>query len=171
MLQSHSTIVRSHEHCSLTIIRPYKLQHQTRTVQLIAARSIQVWLLQWREEGIFLFRDITPARTGAPAIRNCVLPFLCAFAKLISDSDGGLKKSCHKAGACSKPPHTQLSRLVTILGYWSMGQGKYSSSLLHSVESHFSFHSNTSTDHAKFSVITVYNNFSYICSVPKSHTT
>lgn len=144
------------------IIRHYKLQHQTGTMQLIAARSIQVWLLQ-RGEGIFLFREITTARTGAPGVRSCVFSFFCAFARLISDCDGQLKKSCHKAGAYSKPTHTQLSGFVTILGYWSMGQGKYSSSVLHAVESHFYFHANTSTGHFKVSAITLYTHFSYIC--------
>lgn len=50
-------------------------------------------------------------------------------------------------------------RVVTTLGYWPMGQGKYSSSLLRSVESHFFFHANTSTDQVKFSAITVYTFF------------
>lgn len=117
-------IVGSLVHCSLIIIRPYKLQHQIRTVHLIAARSIQARLTQWREE-IFLFRE-TAANTGAPEIRRCVLPEMrfalpLCLAMLISNSDGCINKSCRKAGVCSKPPHAQLSSFVTALSYWSMG--------------------------------------------------
>ena len=82
------------------ITRPYKLQCQTRTEQLITDRSIQVWLPQQGEDAIWLFQEIKPARTGTPEIRSCVLPFLGAFAKFISDSNDHLK-NCHKAGVCT----------------------------------------------------------------------
>lgn len=135
-------------------------------MQLIATSTIQVWLLKRGKGEIFLFREITPARSGAPELRSWVLSFFCAFAKLISDSEDQVKKSCHRAGACSKPKHTPLRRLATILGYWSMGQSKYSTSLLHSAELHFSFHANTSTDLVKIYFVMVYTHFSYVCSMP-----
>lgn len=141
-------IVRSPEPCSLVIIRPYKPQHQTRIMQLMAARNIQIWLPQWEEEGIFLFQEII---TRAPEIRRCVLPFLCAFVKLVSDSDGRLIKSCHKAG--------QLAAGQSL--FWVTGLWHKANTPAHCF-THFSFQSNTSTDHVMFSVVTVYT-FSYIC--------
>lgn len=117
-------IVVSLVHCSPIIIKPYRLQHQTRTVHLIAARSIQAQGTQWKEE-ISLFRQTT-ANTGA--LRQdvfCPALLLC-LAMLINCSDCWLNKSCHEAGVCSRP-RAHLSELVTALGYWSMAQGKYSS--------------------------------------------
>lgn len=164
-------IVRSLDHCS-----PIRLDH--------TSSSIRQEPCSWSQPGypdlvagmgrgrnLLVQRNHT-SKDRSPWEKELCFA-LCAFTKLISDSEDQLKKSCHKAGTSSKPMHTQLSGLVTILGYWSMGQGKCSSSLLHPVESQFFFHANTSTDHVKFPVITVYTHFSYIrlCLVPKFLTT
>lgn len=53
------------KHCFLTVIKPYNLQHQTRTSQLIPARTIQVCLLQWGE-GVLLFKKSYTRKDRSP---------------------------------------------------------------------------------------------------------
>lgn len=81
------------------------------------------------------------------------------LAMLISGSDCWLNKSCHKVGVCSKPPHAQLSRLLTALSSWSVGQGKYSR---FTQCSHTALLCKHNHRHVKFSIVTVYKHFSYI---------
>lgn len=144
-------IVVSLVHCSPIIIKPYRLQHQVRSVHLIAARSIQAQGTQWKEE-ISLFRETT-ATTGAPRQGDVFCPaLLLCLAMLINYSDCWLNKSCHKARVCSRP---HLSELVTALGPWHKTNTPAS---LSAVTLPFS----ASTSTAKFPVFTVYTHFSYI---------